>query len=74
MDDKRKRYLTAGILIGVVTVGLTLLARKTPRDQWASTLSRVARDVLGFVKGRYGNNPAVTIAEKTLDRFEENNA
>lgn len=71
MDEQRKRYLTAGVIIGALTVGLAILARKTPRDQWGTTLSKIIRDILGLVKGRYGNNEAVVVVEKALDRFEE---
>ena len=70
MDEQRKRYLTAGVILGAITVGLAILARKTPRDQWGTTLSKIMRDVLGLVKSRYGNNEAVIVAEKALDRFE----
>jgi len=71
MDEKRKRIFTAGLILGAITIGLAVLFRKTPRDQWGNTLSRVGRDVLGFVKGRYGNNPAIAVMEKTLDRLED---
>ncbi len=70
MDEQRKRYITAGVIIGATTVGLAILARKTPRDQWGSTLSKIMRDVLSLVKSRYGNNEAVIVVEKALDRFE----
>lgn len=71
MDEKRKRVFAAGLILGAVTIGLAVLYKKTPRDQWSSTLGRVGHDVLGFVKGRYGNNPAIALVEKTLDRFSE---
>ena len=48
MDETRKRYVIAGVLVGTVTVGLVVLARKTPRDQWGETLRRVATDALAF--------------------------
>ncbi|MBC8101683.1 MAG: hypothetical protein H7Z41_03750 [Cytophagales bacterium] len=71
MDEQRKRFLVAGIILGAITVGLAILARKTPRDQWGSTLSRIAKDVLGLVKNRYGSNEAVTTIEKALQRFDD---
>ncbi len=71
MNEQRKRYITAGIIIGAITVGLTILARKTPRDQWGTTLSKIMKDVLGLVKTRYGNNEAVIAVEKALERFDE---
>ena len=70
MNEQRKRYITAGVILGAITVGLAILARKTPRDQWGTTLSKIMRDVLGLVKSRYGNNEAVIVVEKALDRFE----
>jgi len=42
MDDKRKRYLIAGVTIGAVTVGLIVLSRRVPRDQWGETLGRIS--------------------------------
>ena len=71
MDETRKRYLTAGIIVGSVAVGLTVLAKRTPRDQWGPTLHRVLKDVLSVVKFRYGSNEAVTLAEKAIDRFQD---
>jgi C4-dicarboxylate-specific signal transduction histidine kinase len=72
MNEQRKRYITAGIIIGAITVGLAILARKTPRDQWGTTLSKIIRDVLALVKIRYGSNEAVVAVEKALERFDEN--
>lgn len=71
MDDSRKRHVVAGVLVGAVAVGLTVLARKTPRDQWGETLGRVAKDALGFIKSRYGNSDPIALVEKTLEKFEE---
>lgn len=71
MNEQRKRYITAGVIIGAITVGLAILARKTPRDQWGTTLSKIIKDVLSLVKGRYGNNEAVVAVEKALERFDE---
>ena len=72
MDETRNRYILSGVLVGAVTVGLIVLARKTPPDQWASTLRRVAGDALHVVKERYGpENQVVGIAEKALDQFDE---
>jgi hypothetical protein len=68
MDETRKRYLIAGAIVGAVSVGLVVLARKTPRDKWGETLGRIARDAIGLVKARYGNNEAVRMAESALDR------
>ncbi|MES2463339.1 MAG: hypothetical protein V4671_22420 [Armatimonadota bacterium] len=71
MNEQRKRYITAGVIIGAITVGLAILARKTPRDQWGSTLSKIMKDVLALVKTRYGSNEAVVAVEKALERFDE---
>ncbi len=71
MDETRKRYIYAGILVGAVTVGLVVLARKTPRDQWGDTLRRVAGDALDFVKERYGANEPIRLVEKTLEKYDE---
>ena len=68
MDDKRKRYLIAGVTIGAVTVGLIVLSRRVPRDQWGETLGRIGRDMLGIVKSRYGDNDIVRMAERALDK------
>jgi hypothetical protein len=68
MDETRKRYLIAGAIVGAVSVGLVVLARKTPRDKWGETIGRIARDAVGLVKARYGNNEAVRMAESALDR------
>mgnify|MGYP001244532489 CR=1 FL=1 len=74
MDETRKRYLATGIIVGAVCVGLAVLARRTPRDKWAETLARVAKDVLGVVKTRYGNSETVQIAERAIDRLEGGSA
>lgn len=71
MDETRKRYVYAGIILGAVTVGLTVLARKTPPDQWADTLRRIATDALGVIKSRYGSSETLNLVEKTLEKFEE---
>jgi C4-dicarboxylate-specific signal transduction histidine kinase len=71
MNEHRKRYLMAGVILGAITVGLTILARKTPREQWGTTLGKIMRDILSLVKGRYGNNEVVVAAEKALERFDE---
>lgn len=73
MDETRKRYLLAGVLVGTVTVGLVVLARKTPPDLWPSTLRRVAGDVLDLIQSRYGggDSPTVEIAENALEQIEE---
>lgn len=71
MDEQRKRVFTFGLILGVLTVGLAVLYRKTPRDKWGSTLGRIGRDLLGFARARYGNNPAIAAAEKSLERLEE---
>ncbi|HVK05000.1 MAG TPA: hypothetical protein VM490_16105 [Armatimonadaceae bacterium] len=71
MDDSRKRYLAAGIVVGAVVVGVAVLARKTPRDRWAETLTRVAKDAVGVLKTRYGNSEPMQIAERAIARLEE---
>ena len=68
IDETRKKYILAGVAVGAVTVGLIVLARRVPRDQWGDTLGRIGRDVLGLVKARYGDNEFVRIAERTLDK------
>ena len=70
-DDSRTRAVYAGVIVGAVAVGLTLLLRKTPRDQWGETLGRVARDAIGLVKARYGHSEPLALVEKTLDQFHE---
>jgi hypothetical protein len=71
MDESRKRTVYAGILLGAVSVGLVVLARKTPRDQWGETLRRIATDAVGYVKSRYGDSEPLAIVEKTLEKYEE---
>ncbi|MDX1934351.1 MAG: hypothetical protein SFU56_17245 [Capsulimonadales bacterium] len=68
MDETRKRYLLAGVVVGAVTVGLIVLSRKVPRDQWGDTLGRIGRDALGLVKSRYGDNEFVRMAERAIDK------
>jgi hypothetical protein len=74
MDDKRKRYVVAGVIVGAVGVGLAVLSRNTPREQWGPTLLRIAKDGLKVVKSRYGNSEMLGIVEKTLDRLQESGA
>jgi len=71
MDDKRKQYVVAGVIVGAVAVGLTVLARTTPRDQWGATLLRIAKDGVTVLKSRYGNNEIVAMVEKSLDQLGE---
>ncbi len=71
MDETRKKYIIAGVVVGAVAVGLTILARKTPRDQWGSTLLKITKDGLSVVKDRYGNNELIGMVEKTIDRFHD---
>ena len=71
MDETRKRYVVAGVLIGAVSVGLVVLARKTPREQWGPTLQRVAKDALALVRIRYGESEPLALVEQTLEKFEE---
>ena len=68
MDETRKRYLIAGVIVGAVSVGLIVLSRRVPREKWGETLGRIAKDAIGLVKARYGNNEAVRMAETALDR------
>jgi hypothetical protein len=68
LDDNRKRYVVAGIVVGAVTAGLFVLAKKVPRDKWGETVGRIAKDGLSLVKARYGNNEAVKMAETALNR------
>lgn len=70
-DDTRKRTVYAGVIVGAVAVGLTVLLRRTPRDQWGQTLSRVAKDALSLVKERYGHSEPLALVEQTLDKFHE---
>jgi hypothetical protein len=68
IDDTRKRYIMAGIVVGTVAVGLIVLSKKVPRDKWGETLGNIARDGLSLVKARFGNNEAVRMAETALNR------
>jgi hypothetical protein len=68
LDETRKRYLVAGVVVGAVGVGLFVLAKKVPRDKWGETLGRIAQDGFSLVKARYGNNEAVRMAETALKR------
>lgn len=72
MDEKRKRALTTGVIIGAVVIGLMVLARRTPREKWGETLVRVARDVARFARMRYGivAGPLFDVADQILERFE----
>ena len=70
MDDKRKRHLVAGVIVGAVSVGLIVLSRKTPRDQWWATLLRIVRDGLKLARGRYGSSELISASEGILDRLE----
>ena len=71
MDDKRRPYFLAGLIIGTLGVGLALLAGRTPREQWGATLLRIMRDGLGLARVRYNNHPLVNVAEKAVDRISE---
>jgi len=73
MDEKRKRVVIAGVIVGAVTVGLVVLAKRTPREKWGETLAKITRDGLKLVKMRYGTiaAPVIELAERTLDRLEE---
>ncbi len=71
MDETRKRYVVAGVLIGAVSVGLVVLARKTPREEWGPTLQRVVKDALAVVRIRYGESEPLALVEQTLEKFEE---
>lgn len=74
MDDKRKRYILAGVVVGSVAVGLVVLARRTPPGQWNETVLRFGRDAVDFARTRYGSNTYVLLAEKALEQFERRSA
>lgn len=71
MDEKRKRAITSGVIIGAIVIGLLVLAKRTPREKWAETLVRVARDVSRLARMRYGMvaGPLFDVAEQILERF-----
>jgi hypothetical protein len=71
MDETRKRHVTAGVLVGAAVVGLAVLARRTPREQWGEAFGRVASDALFFVKSRYGATEPVVLIERTLERLRD---
>ena len=73
MDEKRKRAMTFGLIIGAVVIGLLVLAKRTPREKWGETLVRVTRDVMRFARMRYGivARPLFDIAEQILERVED---
>lgn len=73
MDDKRKRALTAGVIIGAVIIGLLVLAKRTPREKWGETMVRVAHDVMRFARMRYGivAKPLFDVAEQIIERMGE---
>lgn len=73
-NETRKRYLVTGIVLGTAVVGLTLLAKRTPRDKWGETLGRIAKDGLTLAKGRYGDSAPITIAERTLEKLQNDGA
>lgn len=68
MDEKRKRMVIAGVVVGAVSVGLVLLSRRVPREKWGETLGRMAKDALGVARSFYGSNIAFRIADEALDR------
>ncbi len=71
MDEKRKRAITTGMIIGAVVIGLLVLAKRTPREKWGETLVRVARDVARFARMRYGivARPLFDVADSILERL-----
>lgn len=73
MDEKRKRAITTGVIVGAVAVGLVVLAKKTPKEKWGETLVKIAKDGLKFARIRYGAiaGPLFDIAEQTLDKVED---
>jgi hypothetical protein len=73
MDEKRKRAITTGVVVGAVAVGLVVLAKRTPKEKWGETLVKIARDGLKFARIRYGAvaAPLFDVAEQTLDKVEE---
>lgn len=71
MDEKRKRAMTTGVIIGAVTVGLAVLASRTPRDKWKITLVRVAKDGVRLARSRYrAVAPLLELAEHALSHYE----
>jgi hypothetical protein len=68
MDDKRKRLLFAGLIIGTVTVGLVVLSRRVPREKWGETLGKIAKDGLNIAKSKYGDNVVLQMAEQAIDK------
>ncbi len=76
VHERRKRQFTTGVIIGAVTVGLLVLAKRTPRDRWAETLARLTKDGLRLARLRYGvvAGPLFDIADHVLGRFETNPA
>ncbi|MBC7805892.1 MAG: hypothetical protein H7145_07050 [Akkermansiaceae bacterium] len=74
MDEKRKRAMTTGVIVGAVAVGLLVLAKRTPREKWRETMVRVIRDGMRLARMRYGivAGPLFDVAERILERIEEN--
>ena len=73
MDDKRKRMLVSGVIVGAVAVGLIVLSKRTPKDKWGETLVKIARDGLKLTKLRYGvmAAPVIELAERVLEKIED---
>ena len=69
MDEERKRRIVAGVIVGTVVVGLAVLAKRTPREEWGATLAKLAKDAVSVVKARYGDSEAFRMVESTIDRF-----
>jgi len=69
MDEERKRRIMVGVIMGTVTVGLIVLAKRTPREQWGTVAARLAKDALKVVKARYGDSEPLRMVESSLDKF-----
>jgi|GEM_PF-2158193 hypothetical protein len=68
MDEKRKRIILAGVIVGAVSVGLVVLSRRVPREKLGETLGHIGKDALKLVKMSFGNNFAVQMAERALEQ------
>lgn len=69
MDEERKRRTLTGVVIGAAVVGLIVLARRTPREQWGDLAVRLAKDGLKIVRSQYGDSEPLRLVETQLDKF-----